>query len=184
MTTSEQIQRFEPDTCPACGGVGQRQEKYTFKPRHRYDVMGESQLHAEPCGLCGGGPVTRAMLDEWQTLQSYPACPSCGGTGGKRTWRWGESEDETERVFSFASCGVCGGKGRVPPDARQRYESQRRQIQFVTLVGVLAVVGFGLWGATALVSAVISRTPAILCCPLPIIPGAGALGLIVLKGLL
>lgn len=182
--TPEQIQQFEPDTCPVCGGAGACEKPYVFKPRHRYDIMGESQPHAEPCWLCGGGPITRAMLDEWQTLQSYPACPSCQGTGGKRTWRWGESEDESERVFSFTPCALCGSKGRVSPEVNRQYESQRRTVQCGTLIVVLAVVGFGLWGATALVSGVISRTPAILCCPLPIIPGAGALGLIVLKGLL
>lgn len=184
MTTLEQIQQVEPDTCPVCGGAGVCEKTYVFKPRHRYDIMGESQPHAEPCWFCGGGPIMPQQLIEWQMFARYPVCPSCQGTGGKRTWRWGESEDESERVFSFAPCGLCGGKERVPPDARRRYENLRRQIQFVTLVVVLAVVSFGLWGATALVSAVISRTPAILCCPLPIIPGAGALGVIIMRGLL
>lgn len=180
------MQSAKDDTCPVCGGAGKIEEVYAFKPRHRYDVMGESQLHAEPCWLCGGQPVTREMLDEWQTLQRYPVCPSCGGTGGKRWWTWGETEGEPEQVFTYTPCKLCGGKQHVSPEVKQDYERQRRIIQFGTLFVVLVVGFFGLWGATALVSVVLRQTPAIFCCPLPqfVVPGAALLGIITVRGIL
>lgn len=185
--SDKDVQHYQPDVCPACGGAGEREETYVFKPRHRYDVMGESQQHAELCWLCGGQPFTHDMLDEWQTLQSYPVCPSCGGTGGKRSWRWGEIEGEPEQVFTYAPCKLCGGKRRVSPDVKQDYENQRRVVQCGTLAVVVVVGIVGLWSATALVSTVMRTMPLLLCCPLPtfLIPGGvGALFFALMKGIL
>lgn len=182
----EEIQKYQPDVCPVCGGAWEIEETYVFKPRHRYDVMGESQHHAELCWLCGGQPFTHEMLDEWQRLRRYPACPSCNGAGGKRSWRWGETEGEPEQVFTYTPCKLCGGRRHVSPEVKRDYVSQRRVVQCGTLAVVVVAGVFVLWGATALVSAVM-RTPLLLCCPLPqfVIPGGvGALFFVLMKGIL
>src|SRR6185295_13941307 len=103
-------------TCPVCNGTGSLKETYVYKSRHKYDAGAQSLPNSEPCWFCGGekgGLITQQQYDEWHVFETYPTCPLCNGTGGRRYWSWREDAEGSHKEFAFTPCRLCEGKRKV-----------------------------------------------------------------------
>jgi hypothetical protein len=157
-------------SCPVCSGTGSITETYPYRTQHKYDGGGKSFQHAERCWLCGGengGRITPEQHEEWLKYETYPTCPLCNGTGGKRYWSWQEDEHGSHKAFTFTRCRLCQGKRKVSPEKVFQYNREKQQLRFwgvgcTALIVVLIVVG-----ATQGLTALLNGTPWLRCCPAP-----------------